>query len=149
MTKKEARAIIERVARDNAREWVKQVTAAGRVYYAIEKRNRDGDFWWVTLAAPFIDRNGSPALDFFWPSVVPDATDEVGKQARALLGESDALSVGAKAVGFDLRRRCLTFGGGGMDIAFGTLYNLGEKIGMEDLGNKVDRTSMNRSEGHL
>jgi hypothetical protein len=148
----EARVIIGSIARENARKWLAQVAKNGEVYYSIEysieKINRGRDKRWITLACG-VEKQGRPALDFFWPSPVPQySTDDCGEAARVLLGSSEAITVAANAVGFDMKSRCFKVGGGGMDMVYACMENFAARAGY-DTPLDVQRTSMNRSEGHL
>lgn len=147
MNKKQAADIISQIARDNARAWLAQVTRNGQVYYAAEYRSKGGDSHHITLAVA-TEKHGRPALDFFWPCPAPQyTTDDPGVEARALVGYSEAVTIAAKAVGFNLKYRCFVTGGCGMDMTFATLDNLAGRVGYEG-SIDVTRTSMLRREGH-
>lgn len=143
MTKKEAAIIIEAIQVDNLRGWLEQAKRNGRVYYHVHSVNRNGDFRRITLAT-IGEQNGRPYLDFFWPSCVPQYTsDDPGASARVLLGHSGALDVAAKLVGFNFKRRSFAIGGGGMDMVYALLDNLGTIAGVDI--NDIERVNMDRS----
>lgn len=148
MTKKEAVSIVESIQIANLRGWLKQAVKCGRVYYLVNSVSRNGDRRSITLATIACGNVRPPHLDFFWPSVVPQySTDDPGVEARALLGgHSASLDVAAKVLSFDFKRRAFVISGGGMDMVYALLSNLGTIAGVSDEAiQSIGRTSMDRT----
>ena len=117
---KDAVADVHRAALEDAARFCDSVRAAREWLYLVESCNRAGDFRTITLAVPFIDeRTGYPSIEFFWPHI-----DSANPEAIKLLGASRAMDEAAKAVGFTMKRRSFAVGGGGMDMAWDTMYRL-------------------------
>lgn len=137
-------------------KWLQDAYAHGRVYYLIERVSTSGMTRYITLWTVGKDHEGKPILNVLWPDhYVPEGLRHLLRPDAA---PEDAFRVRMNElprswgnpftrINWSDRRRCFKVEGGGMDMVFALLHELGSLFKMPpDFVNKVRHESLRRFE---